>query len=420
MEAPEAALARAGFERMAPSSLRVIVTGFIGHQRLLGGVAWDYLNVVLGLKRLGHDVYYIEDSGCWPYNHDGGPSGRDWTDWNPRPTVEHLSRVMSAFDLQDRWAYRFPPKSEWFGMSDARRKEIVRSADALINVAGTLEKPWDYRSVGKLIYIDTDPVFCQIGAVAGADSAIMSKRLDAHDVFFTVGECLNANDEIPKAGRKWNTTKHPVLLDQWRNDSPPGSAFTTVMNWSSYDPIAYQSRRYGQKDVEFVKFIDLPRKLFPTRLEIALYKPRLKTPRSFSVSAPVDDLERAGWKVVDAAEVCPDFESYRRYIRQSKGEWSVAKNGYVAGRSGWFSGRSACYLAAGRPVVVQDTGFSALLPVGEGVVAFTTLEEAQAGIRCVEADYARHANAAREIARAYFDSDKVLRRLVEIAMNARA
>ena len=120
---------------MTASSLRVIVTGFIGHQRLLGGVAWDYLNVVLGLKRLGHDVYYVEDSGCWPYNDVDGPSGGDWTDWNPQPTVEHLSKVMSAFGLDHKWGYQFPPKSEWFGLSSIERKEIIETADLLINVS---------------------------------------------------------------------------------------------------------------------------------------------------------------------------------------------------------------------------------------------------------------------------------------------
>ena len=182
---------------MTASSLRVIITGFIGHQRLLGGVAWDYLNVILGMKRLGHDVYYIEDSGCWPYNDVDGPLGGDWTDWNPQQTVDHLNKVMSAFGLDHKWAYQFPPKSEWFGLSSIERKEIIETADVLINVAGTLEKPWDYRTIKRLVYIDTDPVFCQIGAESGTDSKIMRQRLNAHDVFFTLGECLSSNDAIP-------------------------------------------------------------------------------------------------------------------------------------------------------------------------------------------------------------------------------
>jgi hypothetical protein len=403
---------------MAASSLRVIITGFIGQQRLLGGVAWDYLNVILGMKRLGHDVYYIEDSGCWPYNDDGGPSGDDWKDRNPSATVKSLSKVMSAFNLDNKWAYHFPAKSEWFGVANIERNQIIESADVLINVAGTLEKPWDYRKIKRLIYIDTDPVFCQIGAEIGADSIIMRQRLDAHDVFFTVGECLNVNDEIPKAGYKWNTTKHPIVLDQWRDKPLSTNGFTTIMNWTSYESITYRTRSYGQKDAEFMKFINLPQKVFPTSLEVALYKPRVRSPQSFSIQVPLDRLETSGWKIVDASEVCPDFHSYRRYIHRSKAEWSVAKNGYVVGRSGWFSGRSACYLAAGRPVVVQDTGFSGVLPVGQGVIGFSTFDEAEAGIREVETNYQRHGKAAQDIAEAYFDSDKVLNRLLDIAMNS--
>ena len=328
-----------------------------------------------------------------------------------------MSRITSAFGLDRKWAYHFPPKSEWFGLSTIERNEIIKTADVLINVAGTLEKPWDYRTIEKLAYIDTDPVFCQIGAEAGPDSKIMTQRLDAHDVFFTLGECLSSNDTIPNLDRKWNTTKYPIVLDHWRDDSLSGDGFTTIMNWSSYETLNYQNERYGQKDVEFMKFIELPRKVFPSSLEVALYKPKMKSSRNFSVSVPLDILETSGWKVVDASEVCPDFQTYRRYIHRSKAEWSVAKGGYVVGKSGWFSCRSACYLAAGRPVVVQDTGFSKVLPTGEGVIGFSTIDEAEAGILEVEANYQRHAKAAEGIAEVYFDSDKVLSRLLEIAMD---
>ena len=143
----------------------------------------------------------------------------------------------------------------------------------------------------------------------------------------------------------------------------------------------------------------------------------MKSSRDFSVSVPLATSETAGWKIVDASEVCPDFHSYRRYIHRSKAEWSIAKGGYVVGKSGWFSCRSACYLAAGRPVVVQDTGFSKVLPTGEGVIGFSTFDEAEAGIREIEANYQHHAKAAEDIAEAYFDSDKVLARLLAIAMD---
>jgi hypothetical protein len=173
--------------------------------------------------------------------------------------------------------------------------------------------------------------------------------------------------------------------------------------------VEYEGRTYGQKDVEFRRYLDLPARVAPATLELAVNVG--KTHRT-----PFGLLRRNGWRLADPGVVCPDVESYRRYVSSSRGEWSVAKNGYVVGRSGWFSCRSACYLAAGRPVIVQDTGFGDVLPTGEGIVAFSTPEEAAEGIRAVEADYARHARAARALAEEFFDSDRVLSALIETAM----
>jgi hypothetical protein len=181
------------------------------------------------------------------------------------------------------------------------------------------------------------------------------------------------------------------------------------MNWTSYKSETYGGRTYGHKDRELLRFVELPRKVTPAALELASAAGRTQ-------QIPRDLLTHAGWRVVDPAAVCPDLDSYRNYIESSKAEWSVAKNAYVQGRSGWFSERSACYLAAGRPVVVQDTGFSALLPVGEGIVPFTTLEEAVWAIRDVEGNYPRHARAARALAAESFASEKVLPRLIEEAL----
>ena len=410
------------------SSLRIIVTGLIAQHRLLGGVTWDYLQVVLGIKRLGHDVYYIEGSGEWPYSFDG-PAGGDGVANDPRPTVEHLASVMARFGLSTKWAYQFPPTSEWFGLSDEKRTDLIRSADLLINVSGTLERPEDYRGVRRLVYIDTDPVFTQID-IAG-DNSGRRHQVDAHDVHFTFGECLGKH--LPDTGHRWHPTRQPIVLSEWVSSVPHHDVFTTVMNWTSYKVVMYCGRTYGQKDVEFLKFMGLPQKVLPTTLEVALHKPHIRWPSNYENTpacirsldrdnatwTPHEVLTQLGWRVVDATEVCSDSDSYRRYIQQSKGEWSVAKNGYVEGKAGWFSCRSACYLAAGRPVIVQDTGFSKVLPVGEGLLAFGTLDEAEAGIREVEGNYRRHAKAARSIAEAYFDSDKVLNRLLEVAMDSK-
>jgi hypothetical protein len=387
--------------RASPSSrLRIVVTGLIA-QYPLGGVAWDYLQYVLGLAHLGHDVYYLEDTGEWPYNPvEGGVS--EGCAYN----VDHLRRLMARHGLEDRWAYRFPWQDQWFGLDDARRREVLASADLLINVSGTLERPETYRDIPRLAYIDSDPVFTQVRLAM--DPGPFRALVDAHDVHFSFGETLAAAD-LPDTGHTWRPTRQPIVLSEWPVQPARRSAFTTVMNWTSYAAVGFGGRRYGQKDVELTRFLDLPSRVAPTVLELAIAEG--KTERT-----PRDLLLRHGWRLVDPAEACPDLDSYRDYISSSRAEWSIAKHGYVAGAAGWFSCRSACYLAAGKPVVVQDTGFSSVLPTGEGLLPFATPDEAVAAIAAVESDHARHAHAARAIAESYFDSAAVLTRLVEEAM----
>ena len=383
------------------SSLRIIVAGLIA-QYPLGGVAWDYLQYVLGLARLGHDVYYLEDTGQWPFNPVEGGLAKDCT-FN----VEYLADIMSRYGLANKWAYRFPWQSQWFGLTGKERTEVIKSADLLLNVSYGLEQPLDYRQVKRLAYIDTDPVFTQVKLARG--QADFRKLIDAHDVHFSYGECISKAG--PATGHRWRPLRKPIVVSEWRPSAARREVFTTVMNWTSYNNVTFQGQSYGQKDVEFKHFLDLPALVAPTVLELAVNAG--KTRRT-----PSDFLVHKGWHVVDPAVVCPDLDSYRSYIESSKAEWTVAKNGYVVGNSGWFSGRSACYLAAGRPVVVQDTGFATVIPVGEGILTFRTLEEAAAEIHEVEGNYEQHAKAARAIAEEYFDSDKVLNRLIEEAMSS--
>ena len=382
------------------SKLRIIVTGLIA-QYPLGGVTWDYFQYVLGLARLGHDVYYLEDTGQWPYNpQEGGVS--KGCEFN----VAYLAGIMARYGLAERWAYRFPWQSQWFGLPDDKRREVIQSADLLINISGTIERPEEYRQARRMAYIDSDPVFTQVKLARG--QVDFRKWIDLHDVHFSFGECLSP--AVPVTGHRWRPTRQPIVLSEWHPSTPQREVFTTVMNWTSYKPVVYGNQSYGQKDVEFERFHDLPNLVAPTILEIAVNTGKTRrTPRAL--------LAHKGWHVVDPAEVCPDFDSYRRYIETSKAEWSVAKNGYVLGQPGWFSCRSACYLAAGRPVVVQDTGFSTIFPVGEGILPFTTVAEAVAAIKEVEATYARHAKAARDLAATYFDADTVLTRLIDEAVN---
>jgi len=380
---------------------RVVVSGLIA-QYPLGGVAWDYVQYAAGLAAIGCDVTYIEDTGLWPYNPEEGGVSKGCA-YN----VAYLAHVMERFGLGERWAYRFPypDDGQWFGLPDVRRKEAVETADLLINVSGTLARPAAYRGSGRLAYIDSDPVFTQVKLAKGEKS--LTSLIGAHDVLFSFGEALPGN--APRTPHRFLPTRQPMLLDQWAPVEPHRNVFTTVMNWTSARPIVHDGVSYGQKDIEFRRFMDFPARIAPTAIELAVNLGK-------AARTPYDLLTHKGWRVVDPEEVCPDLDTYRRYVSQSMAEWSVAKNGYVVGRAGWFSCRSACYLAAGRPVVVEDTGFGAAIPTGRGVLPFLTVDEAAAAVREVEAHYEMHSRAAREIAAEYFDARKVLGRLVEDAL----
>jgi hypothetical protein len=384
--------------------LNVVVSGLIG-QYPVGGVTWDYIQYLLGLIDAGHDVLYVEDSEQWPYDPSQRGHGRDAS-----VNACYLERVMSRFGLADRWAYRFPggalPTGEvfqerWYGIPDFERRRLLERADLLINVSSGIGNPERYRHIPCLAYVDTDPVFTQIRSTQDEH---FRAHLDAHDVHFSYGEC--PSDAVPATGHVWLPMRKPIAVDQWHADVPYRDALTTVMNWTSYDDVVWNGQSYGQKDAEFLRFLGLPTLVEPTVLEMAVGG-------GITRRLPRDLLQRNGWRLVDPMQCCGDVDGYRSYIQSSKGEWTVAKNGYVRGQAGWFSGRTACYLAAGRPVVVQDTGFASVLPTGEGILIFRTLEEAADGIKEVERNWAHHARAARAIADEYFRASTVVGRLVE-------
>lgn len=379
--------------------LRVVVSGLLA-QYPLGGVAWDYLQYVVGFARSGHEVFYVEDTGMWPYHPESDGVGK-----TAEPNVRHLSRIMERYGLGDRWAYCFPWQDRWFGMSEARRREAIASADLLINVSGVWRRPDRLDRRGVLVYVDSDPVFTQVKLARG--QADFRAHVDAHDVHFSFGECLPGN--APTTGHRWLPTRQPILLDEWAHDLPDSGRYTTVMNWTSYNAVEYQGRSYGQKDVELRRLLDLPARS-PVPLELAMASGK-------NARAPLDLLRHRGWHVVDPAVTCPDLDGYRSYVQRSRGEWSVAKNGYVVGQAGWFSCRSACYLAAGRPVVVQDTGFSSVLPTGQGLLTFVDVDGAVAALEEVESDYAHHRRAARSVAEAYFRAETVLDHLTNRALD---
>jgi hypothetical protein len=377
--------------------VHIIVTGLVG-QYAFGGVAWDYLQYVEGFRQLGHEVFYLEDTEMWPYD----PVNNTITA-NCSYNVRYLDEVMTRLGLAGRWIYRNAADASYHGVSEAEAKAFCASADVFLNVSGCGWLRPEYLRIPKKIFLDSDPMFTQVALASGKQDVI--ERIHAHDFHFTFAENIAAADcRIPTAGIEWNTTRQPVVLDWWE-PSPGGELFTTVMNWVSYKPCEFEGEPWGQKDVEFLKFVDLPART-AQKFEIAMgMGPGMKR--------PTEMLREEGWEIVEPSERLPDPWTYRDYLRASRGEWSIAKEGYVKSRSGWFSCRSACYLALGRPCVLQDTGWSAHYPTGDGLFAFDTIEEAVAGIEEINADYAHHSTEARRVAEECFDARQVLGKMLE-------
>lgn len=374
--------------------MRIIVTGLVA-QHSLGGVAWDYLQYVEGFRQLGHDVYYLEDTEVWPYD----PINETVTA-NCSHNINHLRAIMDKLGLTDRWIYRNAADASYHGLTEAETKELCAATDLFVNVSGSCWLRPEYRAIPRKLFIDTDPLFTQFALLSARAEVV--ERVHAHDVHFTYAENVGtASCLLPTAGLRWLPTRQPIVLDWWPvADEPPRDVFTTVMSWVSYQSIEYADETWGQKDVEFMKFIELPRRS-AQRFEIAMGRGQGKT-------RPTELLRQHGWTIVEPDAVLPDPWTYRDYLRRSKAEWSIAKEGYVKSRSGWFSGRSACYLAAGRPCVLQDTGWSAHYPTGRGLLAFQTLDEAVAGIENIAGNYSAHCRAARQTAEQNFDARRVL------------
>jgi hypothetical protein len=387
--------------------MRVVVTGLVATYPV-GGVAWDYLQYVEGFRRLGCDVFYLEDTGQWCYDPGAATFIRDAT-----AGARYLADAIATLSptLAVAWSVRGPDGVVHGQEADAVRRACT-GADLFLNVSGASRLRDDYRGARVLAFVDTDPGYSQARAVAVERGTVDPQMQDAveimraHDVFFSLGEHLGAADcAIPSAGIRWRPTRQPILLDRW--DVPPatGGAFTTVMSWRIDPPSPIvDGRVYGGKDVEFERFLSLPSHT-AARLEVAI-----------AGAAPRERIEAAGWHVVDAHAVSRTMAAYRGYITGSRGELSIAKNAYVAPRSGWFSTRSAAYLAASRPVILQDTGFSAHLPLGPGLHAFTTIAEAVAALDAVGRDYAAAAAHAREVAVECFAAERVCERLLAEAL----
>ena len=400
-------------------NLRLIIMGILGRTPL-AGVSWQVLHFLEGFRRLGCDIYYIEDTGGWAYNplekKRDSESACTYAS-NCQYAVNHVAKLMSSFGLQDRWAYRSRVDGRVFGLSETELSRLFDSADALVNLTGSTQLFEEHARVPVRIYLETDPVTRQIELVQGDRKAI--DLLEAHTHYFTYGENFGAPDcSVPLTRFHYRPTRQPIVLDGWTPDARLGSelndqpdvraCFTTIAKWRQPGKdIEWNGETYSwSKHVEFLKFIDLPRRS-RQEFELALAWEDEKDEEA------IPQLTSHGWRVVDALSLSLNIAPYREYILSSLGEFTVAKDQNIRLRSGWFSDRSACYLAAGKPVVTQDTAFGNLLPIGRGLFAFRTMDDILTAIETIQSDYERHSRAAREIAEEYFDAEKVLRSLIE-------
>jgi len=388
------------------SRLRIIVAGMAA-QYPVGGVAWDYLPYVIGLTRLGHDVFYHEDTWCWPYH----PLQNTMTD-DGRYSAQYLNNFFERFapELATRWHYLHLHETS-FGMRRTDFDEIASTADLFINVSGVSMLPETLSPRCVKVFIDTDPGYNQIIL---RERPTWSENVErwyasvlAHDRFFSYAENIGAPDcGVPTVGLNWRTTRIPVVLDLWApfaTNTSSSAPWSTVMTWNVFKgKVEHAGVEYRGKSVEFHKIIGLPRKIDRVfRLAIG------------GTKAPLEQLSAHGWRVVDGPTVTLTATDYQDYIVGSRGEISVAKDIYVALRTGWFSGRSACYLAAARPIVIQDTGFTKFIPTGRGAHAFSTKEQAEEALAAVERDYTMQAQAARDLAWTHFHSADVLTKLID-------
>ncbi len=380
---------------------KIIVFGILFFYPL-AGVTYQFLHYLIGLRRLGYDPYYIEDSGRWVYD----PKINDLTG-DASGNISMVLPELEAHGFGDRWCFRGAyPEGKCYGMTEEQLLQLYRQADAFLNVTGAQELREEQLGIERRIYVESDPFRMQVKVAQGDAEAI--EQLALHDRHFSFGENLGATDcDTPIESFTWLPTRQPVALDLWDNPfATPGEAYNTITTWSNKGKnIEYRGETYyWTKDREFLKFIDLP-----THRAVP-----------FELAAGVNDearrlIEKNKWRLVSSVEVSADVDRYRAYIQQSRGEFTVARDQYVRPRTGWFSDRSACYLAAGRPVITQETGFSKFLPAGKGLFGFSAMEDILAAADTIESDYEGHCRAAREIAEEYFAAEKVVGSLMERA-----
>jgi hypothetical protein len=380
----------------------VLIAGALANKPFNGGNAWTRLNWLLGFRRLGFEPHFVEEiSSATCVDADGRPSP-------PRDSINaiYFRDVMKQFGFESRASLICDGTRALVGADVDQLEALARRADILLNISGHLQLPALKLAPRRKLYLDDDPGYTQFWQATGQ----LGTRLRGHDYYFTLGASIGSSGcTIPTGGIRWQKARVPIVLAEW----PPVFAerfhqFTTVAAWRGpFGTVCFDGKTYGPKAHAFRKFLDLPGKTglkFQLVLDIheADWKDR-------------EALVHAGWDVA-SAELAATPDRFRDYVQKSSAEFSVAQPIYVETGSGWFSDRSAAYLASGKPTLIQDTGLSQHLPTGDGLLAFTTLEQAIEGAHNIVSRYAHHARSARALAEEYFDSDKVLDTLLcEIA-----
>jgi hypothetical protein len=387
-------------ERPDPMSrrLKIVVAGYaVGFP--MGGQVWMMLHYMLGLQRLGHDVLFLEDTSDWSYPFDPEKGYGSLDSSFGRGVLEDL---FGRYGLKGRWAYNSALEGKLYGPTQAEFDRFCREADLFLNISGVNPLRESYMQCKVKAVIDTDPVFTQMKISQDPD---VHSYFKSHDAFFTYGYNIPTRKiGVPLSGIDWKPFLPPVLLQEWKPRSSPGQGYTTVGSWDvkGRDIVLNGEHLSWRKSIKYEALIDMPRLLPGVELELTFSGMDRDGPR----------YKEHGWNVRDALMVSRDPWLYRDYIQESRAEFTVAKDQNVKLKSGWFSDRSASYLASGRPVITEDTGFGDYLPVGEGLFAFQTMEDAMDAIRKIEADPSKHRKAAERIAAEYFDAEKLLRGLL--------
>jgi hypothetical protein len=384
---------------------RIVVMGFMGSMPI-AGVIWQHIHYVVGLQRLGCDVYYIEDSARLPYNPQTFEVNNEF-DY----AAQVLDRLAQEFGFRNRWGFcaRYLPRTPTAGLPLKKIRQLYRDADAILNICGAQELNDDLLVSDRILYIESDPGVEQIKIDKRVRSTV--DYLRRHRALFTFGENIGTKSfPVPMHGFKWLPTRQPVVTDLWKTDRglPRAAAFTSVANWSTsgLKDITWRGKKYlWSKSREFLRFISAPKKSGEP-FELATNIEDVKTQKRFV---------RNGWRLRCPLQMSVDYWRYRDYIHRSKGEFTVAKDQYVRLNTGWFSDRSACYLAAGRPVITQETGFTKTYGGKVGLLSFQSLDDIVDAVKMINANYAKHSRAARALAREFFEAEKVLESVLDRA-----